>query len=102
MSDLSNGVAPPEYNLIVGDSLMTYHMRRHGEEKVETPIGELNTVVISRQRQGRETAVKLWHAPQLRFLPVQIAKIEQGEETWRMTIQELKGIPLPGASGSLP
>lgn len=98
MSDLKKGLTSAEYSLIVGDSLKTYRVERHGEETVTTPFGELSTAVISRQREGSDTAVKLWHAPQLSFLPVQIAKIEQGEQTWRMTIQELKGIPLPGAS----
>ena len=101
MSDLRNGSTPSEYGLVVGDNLKTYQIQRGGEATIETPLGELTTVMITRQRQGRETAIKLWLAPQLAFLPVQIAKIEQGEETWRMTIEELKGIPLPGTPGSV-
>jgi hypothetical protein len=102
MSDLSHGVTAVEYELIGSDSLKTYQVQRHGEETIETPFGELNTLVISRQRQGRETAVKLWHAPQLSFLPVQVSKLDQGEEVLRMTIRELKGISLPGTPGDVP
>ena len=59
-------------------------------------LAAVGSVVITRQREGSDTAVRLWHAPRLGFLPVRIAKVEQGEETWYMVIQGLKGVPLPG------
>jgi hypothetical protein len=66
---------------------------------VPTPLGDLSTLVITRQREDSDKAIKVWHAPELGLLPVQVAKLEDGEQILRMTIRELKRTRVPGADG---
>jgi len=98
MLDLKNGRSPDAYTLVMGNRLKTYQVRRHGEEILETPLGKLATVRIGRQRQGSSRVTAFWYAPDLGFLPVQVANIEDGEVVLRLTIRNLKriGAPLEG------
>ena len=49
----------------------------------------LATLAISRQRPDSSKATKLWHAPALGFLPVQVSRTKDGAETSRLTIERL-------------
>ena len=89
MLDLRSEALADEYGVIDRDRLKTYRTQMQEEAMTATPIGELATLAISRQRPDSSKAVKFWHAPTLGFLPVQVSKTKDGAETSRLTIQRL-------------
>jgi len=89
MLDLRSGALADEYGVIDRDRLRTYRTQMLEQATTATPIGELATLAISRQRPDSRKAMKLWHAPTLGFLPVQVSKTKDGAETSRLTIERL-------------
>jgi hypothetical protein len=89
MLDLRSGALAGEYGVIDRDRLKTYRTQMLEEAKTATSIGELATLAISRQRPDSSKATKLWHAPALGFLPVQVSRTKDGTETSRLTIERL-------------
>ena len=49
----------------------TYVVKREGEERIETALGRLDTVRISRSA-GDDRKTTVWAAPELRYLPARI------------------------------
>ena len=89
MLDLRSGALADEYDVIDRDRLRIYRTQMLEEAVTATPIGELATLAISRQRPDSRKALKLWYAPTLGFLPVQVSKTKDGAETSRLTIERL-------------
>lgn len=89
MLDLRSGALADEYGVIDRDRLRIYRTQMLEEAMTATPIGELGTLAISRQRPDSRKAMKLWHAPTLGFLPVQVSRTKDGAETSRLTIERL-------------
>jgi Protein of unknown function (DUF3108) len=56
-----------------------------GEERLATPIGELDTYHLKprlgERRPGSELSAEVWFAPSLQYLPVRI-RIQQDAETF--------------------
>ena len=63
----------PETRLQVAErgKVKTYVVKREGEERIETALGRLDTVRISRSTDD-ERRTTVWAAPKLRFLPARI------------------------------
>jgi len=61
-----------------------------GEERLRTPVGELDTFHLKPRREAKragEMAIELWFAPSLQYLPVRI-RIELDPETWADALLE--------------
>jgi hypothetical protein len=92
MLDLRRGKNVTQYRVASDDRLKTYRVRRHGDEIMKTPLGSLQTLRISRQRQGSDKVTTLWFAPALGYFPVQVAQSEDGKETLRLTLEAVQGL----------
>ncbi len=95
MQDLADGMRATRYTVADGGKVKSYEMRVVGEERVDTVLGPLDTVIVHRQREGddeRETLV--WCAPALGFLPVQVEHRE-ADGTVRLTLTRVEGIAPP-------
>ncbi len=89
MLDLQTGTNVEEYSVISSDRLKTYRTRSLGNARMTTPLGELETQMVSQQRPGSNKITTFWHASELGYLPVQISKTEDGAEVARLMIQQL-------------
>lgn len=92
MWDLQQGRKPDRYTLVDDTELKTYQVKLEGEETLDTPLGKLQTVRISRSKPGGSRVTTLWFAPSLDYLTVQITQQKKGREELRMLIQEVKGL----------
>ena len=63
----------PEIRLQLAErgKIKTYVVKREGQERVETALGKLDTVRISRSA-GDDRKTTVWAAPELRYLPARI------------------------------
>lgn len=89
MSDLQAGASVTAYSVVSGDRLRTYRGRLLGKATMKTPLGQFETLMISRQRDDSNKVTTYWHAPELGFLPVHISTAEDGAEVARLIIQKL-------------
>jgi len=55
-----------------GKRLDQYHYRKMGTERLETPIGKLETIHFTRQIVGDDNQVEFWIAPNLGYLPIRV------------------------------
>lgn len=93
MAELATGKTKFNYRIADGGKLKTYHITVVGHEIITTPLGKIDTIKLSRQRdrpKDRETI--LWCAPGLNFLPVQLEHIEKGGTVFTALLRKLSGI----------
>jgi len=76
-ADLAAGTLRDEYPVADGGRLKVYAHLRRGEERLETPLGTFDTVMLYRQRTGRKRGTLFWHAPELDYMPVRIERFDK-------------------------
>jgi len=87
MRDLQNGQFPETYTIADGRKMQTYYFNRMGVEKINTPLGDLDTIKVQHIKPNDERKLVFWCAPGLKYLPV---KIEHTEEDGRVTTAVLQ------------
>lgn len=92
MWDMQQDQIPRQYTLVSGVRLKDYGIEMEGEETLQTPLGNLRTLRVRSTRvdPGSDRVTKLWLAPELDYLPVQMVHENDGEETMRMLLEEVK------------
>ena len=91
MIDLANGVRDFDYRVASRQEMRTYDVQVLGDERLDTVLGELDTVVI--QRNANETTT-LWCAADLHYLPVKI-RHEDKNGTFTAYLESVEGLALP-------
>ncbi len=92
MIDLAAGKRDMDYPVAGNDKFRVYPIRFLRRERIATPWGELETVVI--QRKEKTVATTMWCAPRLHYLPVRIRHKEKGN-TFTATLQAVQGLGWP-------
>ncbi|MBA1147042.1 DUF3108 domain-containing protein [Ectothiorhodospiraceae bacterium WFHF3C12] len=93
MHDLSAGERELSYHVADGGRLRTYHFRVDGRERLDTGLGELQTLRVVRTDADGDGRTVLWCAPSLHYLAVRIEHSDPEEGDYVMTLKELKGLP---------
>lgn len=75
LRDLAKGSISPTVWMIDGDKLKDYEMKRESTERIDTALGELDTVVYTSRRANSDRITKTWVAPALGYLPVKAERI---------------------------
>lgn len=89
MIDLQAGKKTLRYDIADGGILKEYEFAVLGEERIETPVGRLETVKLKRIGDERHTTI--WCARKLDYLPVRIEQQEKDDSRLAMLIREVKG-----------
>ncbi|NQY26427.1 MAG: DUF3108 domain-containing protein [Piscirickettsiaceae bacterium] len=98
MSDLAEHKTKLNYRIADGGKLKDYKINILGEELITTPLGNIHTIKLKRERtrsKGRETT--LWCAPALNYLPVRLEHTEKGGTIFTAELRRLKGISIKNA-----
>ncbi len=91
MEDLAAERSELRYQIADGGRLKIYELRIEGEERIETALGSLDTVIVRRLRNDEERETLLWCAKSLNYLPVMIEHREKdGTVLWRIESYELQ------------
>jgi hypothetical protein len=91
--DLLEGREPGEYPLLDGRDVKHYTYPKKGTAKLQTELGELDTVIYESERRnydGTGRTWRYWFAPALGFLPVRIEQREDGRARLTFTVRSLK------------
>lgn len=92
--DLARGIGDLTYPVADGGKLKDYRYRRTGEAQIESALGAMDTITLSRTKNGGPVDYRLWVAQELDHLPVRVERSE-GEAVWRM---ELTRLVAPGVA----
>jgi len=80
--DLKAGKQTLDYVVAENGKIKKYHIVQAGHDKLETPLGTLDTIKLEKRNPGSKRQTTLWCAPSLNYLPVRMDHIEtNGEET---------------------
>lgn len=67
------------YPVVARNRLKNYAFKQHGEEILETPMGQLDTLVVDRLRKDADRTTRVWIAPSLNYLIVKLEQFEQSD-----------------------
>ena len=91
MRNLSMGSREVSYEVADGGKVKIYRLKVIGEERVDTVLGPLDTLVVERQRDDEAESTVVWCAPALRYLPVRVEHRED-DGVVRLTLTGVDGL----------
>jgi hypothetical protein len=87
---LASGKVPSTVWMIDGDKLKEYELRLEGNARLETGLGELDTVIYTSKRAGSDRVTRTWVAPALGYLPVKAERIRGKKTEFTLFIQSVE------------
>ena len=91
MRDLPEKPFPIDYLIADGGKMKTYHFERLANEKLQTPLGELETIKLQNIKPNDDRKLIIWCAPKFNYLPVRVEHTDDGRLTTAI-IQKLEGL----------
>jgi hypothetical protein len=88
--ELAAGRSPQSFRLVTGGKIRDYRYWTEGPAQVTTTAGSYETVVWANQRDGSSRVSKVWHAPELGFVPVQAIQYRDGRAELQMKLVKLE------------
>ena len=89
MADLERGKRVFNYWIADGGGLKQYQLYDLGEERIDTALGIMNTVILQRKRNNSPRETIIWCAPKLRFLPVRVLHREKDNRTIELVLRSV-------------
>ena len=89
LRNLATGKVPPTVSLIDSDKLKDYELRTEGSARVETVLGELDTVIYTTRRANSDRMTRTWVAPALGYLPVKAERIRGKKTEFTLKIESV-------------
>ncbi len=89
LRSLSTGKVPPTIWMIDADKLKDYELKLEGSARIETELGELDTVVYTSKRASGDRLTRTWVAPALGYLPVKAERIRGKKTEFTLFIQSV-------------
>lgn len=92
MYDLEAGKHSLSYTIADGGKIKTYKFESRGQEKIDTPLGKLDTLKVVRYRRNSTRETTLWCAIRFKYLPVKVVHVNSHGNRTVAVIQALKGL----------
>ncbi len=93
MLDLQAGFTTFDYPVADEDTVKTYRFTLLGEETIKTPMGNIATIKLKRERAaGSKRNTTIWFAKSLRYLPVRITQGKSDDEFIMLEIKKVEGL----------
>jgi Protein of unknown function (DUF3108) len=89
MLDLRNGKVPGTFHILDKNEIKEFIYSEEGPARLRTPLGELDTVVVSSRRAGNNRLLRMWFAPSLGYVPVQAERSRDGKLEFAIRIKSL-------------
>ncbi|MCX2794726.1 DUF3108 domain-containing protein [Microbulbifer thermotolerans] len=88
--DVAEGDKDLKYQVADGKKIREYRFAVTGTEKLQTPLGEVNTVLVERIRDGgAERETKIWFAPQWNYALVKLMQTEEDGKSYQISLTKL-------------
>ena len=92
MQRLEGGLEVVEFVIVDDDRLKHYRFERIGEERLETPLGPLQTIKLRRDGKKGKRQTIIWCAPALDNLVVQVEHTDKRGRVTTARLRSLEGI----------
>jgi hypothetical protein len=89
LRDLAAGNIKPTAWMVDLDKLKDYEMRKEGTERIETALGQLDTVIYTSRRPNSDRVTKTWVAPVLGYLPVKAERLKGKKVEFTLKIESI-------------
>jgi len=89
LRNVAAGKAPPTVSMIDSDKLKDYELRLEGSARIDTALGELETVVYTTRRATGDRVTRTWVAPALGYLPVKAERLRGKKVEFTLLIDSL-------------
>lgn len=89
MAELLAGQTPSSFSLIDKDSVRDYQFTRGGEATVNTPMGDVATVIYRAQKKYSPRITSFWLAPDRGYIPMKVEQKKGDDVQWTLQIQKL-------------
>ncbi len=90
MVELLRGHTPDKFVLLSGSSVREYRYSRDGEETLKTPVGTVQTVIYTSEKQYSPRVTRFWCAPSLGYIPLRVQQKRKDDVEWTMEVQSVK------------
>lgn len=90
LRELLSGREPRSFWILNGAKLEQYRYWPEGRATIVTPYGQFDTVVWASQRDGSKRVNRVWHAPQLGYVPVQAIQYNKGRPDVQLKLLALE------------
>jgi len=85
------------YRIADGGELKTFLLTIEGEQIIETPAGRFRALHIRRRDTDSDRETRLWSAPELDYLAVQVEQWEDGGLNFRLALTGVEGMDITTA-----
>jgi hypothetical protein len=75
--------------LVDSDKVKDYELRREGTARIETALGELDTVIYTSKRANSDQLTRTWVAPALGYLPVKAERVKNNKVLFTIRIESV-------------
>jgi hypothetical protein len=89
MVALLAGHPPSTFQLIDKNSVREYQFAPDGEATLQTPLGEVKTVVYRSQKANSPRITRFWCAPDRGFIPLKVQQTVGDDVQWTLQVQSL-------------
>lgn len=89
MVSLLRGEEPGTLPMIDDNRIKRYTYRKTGTATLDTPLGQIDTVIYESTREGSSRVARFWMAPSLNYLAVRAEQERKGKVETVMTIKTL-------------
>jgi hypothetical protein len=89
LRNVAAGKTPPTVSLIDSDKLKDYELRLEGSARIDTALGELETVVYTTRRSSGDRVTRTWVAPALGYLPVKAERMRGKKVEFTLLIESI-------------
>ena len=93
LTKLLAGQTPDRITEIDKDGVREYDYEREGEEKLDTAIGRIDTIVYASHHPGSPRTTRFWCAASLGYIPLQVQQRRDSAVEWTMRIRSLEHKP---------
>ncbi|MFV8783275.1 DUF3108 domain-containing protein [Microbulbifer sp. SA54] len=88
--DVAAGKKELKYDVADGKKIRHYEFRVTGTEKIDTPMGSVETIKVQRVRaQDSERVTNIWFAPQWNYALVKLQQQEDNGKSYQITLTKL-------------
>ena len=89
LRDLAAGKLKPIVWMVDSDKLKDYELRQEGTARIDTELGELDTVIYTSRRPNSDRVTRTWVAPALGYLPVKAERVRGKKVEFTLLIQSV-------------
>jgi hypothetical protein len=90
INELDNGRTPERFQTYGDRGMREFKYIREGAESLQTPLGNIATVVYRTERSGSPRTTRYWCAPSLGYLPMRAQQLRNDDVEWTMNIRTLQ------------